>query len=234
MVKFSSAFSTRAMSPVRIPFHHFPLVSGTKLVRVRSLFPAPRSIAQWVSRAHLRFRCTDTQRLFLASFSPTPYPQRLAGAGDARHGQSRKTIYGASVRAASEKAAHSRKDADRLACEAWIKRMLAFKGPQPGPCDVAAEKITQATRHHRGGPVRAEDSDALQGAPVFTCVLKTQDASRKNVAPARLSATVTKVRQTRSVSKVSLHALNCNLGIWNETGNEKVCTSCCWDLDDVR
>ena len=43
--------------------------------------------------------------------------------------KSRESIYGASVRAAAEKAAQARKDADRLACEAWNKRMLGFKGP---------------------------------------------------------------------------------------------------------
>jgi hypothetical protein len=43
--------------------------------------------------------------------------------------KSRETIYGAAVRAAEEKAAHARREADRLACEAWNKRMLAFKGP---------------------------------------------------------------------------------------------------------
>jgi hypothetical protein len=48
--------------------------------------------------------------------------------------KSRETIYGASVRAAAERAAHARKDADRLAVEAWNKRMLGFKGPaQPSP-----------------------------------------------------------------------------------------------------
>jgi hypothetical protein len=48
--------------------------------------------------------------------------------------KSRETIYGASVRAAAERAAQARKDADRLACEAWNKRMLAFKGlAQPSP-----------------------------------------------------------------------------------------------------
>jgi hypothetical protein len=44
--------------------------------------------------------------------------------------RSRETIYGASVRAATERAA----EAHRLASEAWNKRMLAFKGPaQPSP-----------------------------------------------------------------------------------------------------
>jgi hypothetical protein len=48
--------------------------------------------------------------------------------------ESRKTIYGASIRAAAERAAQARKEADRLACEAWNKRMLGFQGPaQPSP-----------------------------------------------------------------------------------------------------
>jgi hypothetical protein len=48
--------------------------------------------------------------------------------------KSLETIYGASVRAASEQAAETRKTADRSACEAWNKRMLGFQGPaQPSP-----------------------------------------------------------------------------------------------------
>jgi hypothetical protein len=48
--------------------------------------------------------------------------------------KSRQSIYGASVRAAAERAKEARKEADRLACEAWNKRMLGFKGPaQPSP-----------------------------------------------------------------------------------------------------
>ena len=48
--------------------------------------------------------------------------------------KSRENIYGASARAAAEKAAEARKAADRLACEAWNKRMLGFQGPaQPSP-----------------------------------------------------------------------------------------------------
>jgi ferric-dicitrate binding protein FerR (iron transport regulator) len=47
---------------------------------------------------------------------------------------SRETIYGASVRAAAARAKEARKEADKLACVAWTKRMLAFKGPaQPSP-----------------------------------------------------------------------------------------------------
>ena len=38
--------------------------------------------------------------------------------------KSTETIYGASVRAAAERATEARKDADRLAVEAWNKRML--------------------------------------------------------------------------------------------------------------
>ncbi|KJC60484.1 hypothetical protein UP10_12790 [Bradyrhizobium sp. LTSPM299] len=48
--------------------------------------------------------------------------------------KSQERIYGGSVRASAELAAKARKDADRLAREAWNKRMLAFQGPaQPSP-----------------------------------------------------------------------------------------------------
>ena len=41
--------------------------------------------------------------------------------------KSRQTIYGASIRAAAERATEARKEADRLAVEAWNKRMLGFQ-----------------------------------------------------------------------------------------------------------
>jgi hypothetical protein len=48
--------------------------------------------------------------------------------------KSREAIYGASVRAAADRATEARKEADRLAVEAWNKRMLGFQGPaQPSP-----------------------------------------------------------------------------------------------------
>ena len=43
--------------------------------------------------------------------------------------KSRETIYGSSIRASAERAAEARKQADRLACEAWDQRMLGYKGP---------------------------------------------------------------------------------------------------------
>lgn len=43
--------------------------------------------------------------------------------------KSREAIYGGSIRVLAERAAEARKVADRLACEAWNKRMLAFQGP---------------------------------------------------------------------------------------------------------
>jgi hypothetical protein len=68
------------------------------------------------------------------SASPDPSPRLardLDPRFDARIGtKSREIIYGASVRAADE----ARKQADRLICEAWNKRMLALKEPaQPSP-----------------------------------------------------------------------------------------------------
>jgi len=43
--------------------------------------------------------------------------------------ESLETIYGASIRAAADRATEARKDADRLAVEAWNKHMLGFQGP---------------------------------------------------------------------------------------------------------
>ena len=46
----------------------------------------------------------------------------------------RETIYGSAVRAAAEQARAARKEADRLACQAWNKRMLWLQGPAlPSP-----------------------------------------------------------------------------------------------------
>jgi hypothetical protein len=48
--------------------------------------------------------------------------------------KSRETIYGASIRAAAERATEARTEADRLAVAAWNKRMPGFQGPaQPSP-----------------------------------------------------------------------------------------------------
>ena len=48
--------------------------------------------------------------------------------------KSRDRLYGTSVRIAAERAAAARRVADKLACDAWNKRMLVLKGPaQPSP-----------------------------------------------------------------------------------------------------
>ena len=48
--------------------------------------------------------------------------------------KSRESMFGPSIRASAERAAAARKEADRLACEAWNKRMLGYRGPaQPSP-----------------------------------------------------------------------------------------------------
>jgi hypothetical protein len=48
--------------------------------------------------------------------------------------KSREQIYGSSIRASAKRAKEARKEADRLACEAWNQRMLGYKGPaQPSP-----------------------------------------------------------------------------------------------------
>lgn len=48
--------------------------------------------------------------------------------------KSRQHLYGTTIRMSAERAKKARKDADRLACEAWNLRMLGYKGPaQPSP-----------------------------------------------------------------------------------------------------
>src|SRR4051812_28079339 len=48
--------------------------------------------------------------------------------------KSREYLFGSSIRASAERAAAARKEADRLACEAWNQRMLGYKGSaQPSP-----------------------------------------------------------------------------------------------------
>ena len=45
--------------------------------------------------------------------------------------KSREYLFGSTVKAKAEQAATARKNADRLACEAWNARMLGFRGPAP-------------------------------------------------------------------------------------------------------
>ena len=46
----------------------------------------------------------------------------------------RESLYGHDIGLSAAKAAEARKEADLLACQAWTKRMLGYKGPaQPSP-----------------------------------------------------------------------------------------------------
>jgi hypothetical protein len=48
--------------------------------------------------------------------------------------KSRQSIYGASIRHSAQRAREARKEADRLGCVAWNRRMLGYRGPaQPSP-----------------------------------------------------------------------------------------------------
>ncbi|WP_027524947.1 hypothetical protein [Bradyrhizobium sp. Ec3.3] len=106
--------------------------------------------------------------------------------------KSRETIYGGSVQAAAERAKEVRTEADRLTCEAWNKRMLAFKGPaQPSPtlgdalnagyhylevrclgCDTNQTVALDIVRRPKATPVhelerymRCKDCSELRGYP---------------------------------------------------------------------
>jgi hypothetical protein len=48
--------------------------------------------------------------------------------------KSREHLYGSSVRIAARQATAARRNADKLAGDAWTRRMLGFRGPaQPSP-----------------------------------------------------------------------------------------------------
>ena len=106
--------------------------------------------------------------------------------------KSREYIYGSSIRAKAERAAEARKEADKLACEAWNMRMLGYQGPaQPSPalgdalnagyrylevrclgCDthqtVALDVIRRpkaTTIHELERYMRCKDCSRLQGRP---------------------------------------------------------------------
>jgi hypothetical protein len=68
--------------------------------------------------------------------------------------KSREAIYGSSIRASAERAAEARKQADRLACEAWNQRMLGFRGPaQPSP--ALGDALTPGISTLRSGALAA-------------------------------------------------------------------------------
>ena len=106
--------------------------------------------------------------------------------------KSRERIYGSSVRAAAARAKEARKEADRLAVDAWNKRMLGFQGPaQPSPalgdalnagyrylevrclgCDTHQTVALDIVRRPKATPIhelerymRCKDCSRLQGRP---------------------------------------------------------------------
>jgi hypothetical protein len=106
--------------------------------------------------------------------------------------KSREAIFGASVRAAAERAAEARKRADRLAVEAWNLRLKAFQGPaQPSPtlgdalnagylylevrclgCDTNQSVALDIVRRPKATPIhelerymRCKDCSAVRGYP---------------------------------------------------------------------
>ena len=76
--------------------------------------------------------------------------------------KSRETLYGATVRHKAEVAKAARLKADRLACEAWNMRMLAFQGPaQPSP--TLGEALNASYRYLE---VRCLGCDTNQTVPL--------------------------------------------------------------------
>jgi hypothetical protein len=121
-------------------FRAFDLVSGLPIRQSRGAFLGTQF------RPNLRVSTARNRESFAGTAAPLcparHPPQSVAACLSivaqrilSRLGtKSRETIYGASIRAAAERATEARKEADRLAVAAWNKRMLGFHGPaQPSP-----------------------------------------------------------------------------------------------------
>src|SRR5258707_9005356 len=89
------------------------------------------------SGAYIAVPCGETLAAAPPPLCPSRHPPQSVAACLSRAARrilsrmgtkSRETIYGGSVRAAAERATEARKQADRLAVEAWNKRMLGFQG----------------------------------------------------------------------------------------------------------
>lgn len=106
--------------------------------------------------------------------------------------KSRQYLYATQIRMSAERAAAARKEADKLACEAWNYRMLGYKGPaQPSPtigdainagylylevrchgCDTSQTVALDIIRRRKTTPVhelerymRCKDCSQMRGYP---------------------------------------------------------------------
>ena len=127
--------------------------------------------------------------------------------------KSRKTIFSGSIRVSAERAAAARKEADRLACEAWNKRMLGYRGPaQPSPtlgdalnagylylevrclgCDTHQTVALDIVRRPKATPIhelerymRCRDCSQVRGYPYKRRWRSTAHRCRSRASPFRL------------------------------------------------
>jgi hypothetical protein len=81
------------------------------------------------------------------------------GAGKA-HSQamstkSRNRLYGGDVRAAADRAAAPRKEADKLSCDAWNKPLLGLHGPAQPPPTLGDALATNSSRRRGASASRS-------------------------------------------------------------------------------
>lgn len=106
--------------------------------------------------------------------------------------KSREYLFGMTIRMSAERAKEARKEADKLACEAWNYRMLGYKGgAQPSPtlgdalnagypylevrclgCDTSQTVALDIVRRPKSTPIhelerymRCKDCSKLRGYP---------------------------------------------------------------------
>jgi hypothetical protein len=129
--------------PQPVGFVFVGIVSGRRRYQLRALLAEMIETTAQLEPASVCWSLAQSPQPLSPPLCPARYPPQGLAACRYRAAlrilsrmgtKSRETIYGASVRAAAERAAEARKQADRLAVEAWNKRMLGFQGPaQPSP-----------------------------------------------------------------------------------------------------
>jgi hypothetical protein len=129
--------------PQPVGFVFVGIVSGRRRYQLRALLAEMIETTAQLEPASVCWSLAQSPQPLSPPLCPARYPPRGLAACLSRAAlrilsrmgtKSRETIYGSSVRAAAERATEARKEADRLAVEAWNKRMLGFRGPaQPSP-----------------------------------------------------------------------------------------------------
>jgi hypothetical protein len=125
----SRAFMPSSNAACLMSFHEPRSSRDSIAFWIRLAAPVRKSAAQSMSLLHASMKpISPSLGMGLRPSTPAKPSGLLAPSAAAHHQpmstKSRESIYGSSIRASAERAKEARKNADRLACEAWNQRML--------------------------------------------------------------------------------------------------------------